>query len=181
MNKLFQTLSTLAVISLFITACDTWVVQAQPEEPAALKAAIYQTVLGKSVSDKEATDFIARNNCSPADQFQLCKDAGMAFWADSNQIVRTVYLYAGNADGLRRYQGELPFGLSFYDPMWRVEEKLRNQNVDDSFQQAGLPDEASSPDHMHYWAVYKQLGMTVIYNSPAADEDAYIYAVLVSK
>ena len=46
---------------------------------------------------------------------------------------------------------------------------------------AGVPDEASSPDHIHYWAVYKQLGMTVIYNSPGADEDAYIYAILLSK
>ena len=46
---------------------------------------------------------------------------------------------------------------------------------------AGLPDEASSPDHIHYWAVYKELGLTVIYNSPGVDEDAYIYAILLSK
>jgi hypothetical protein len=181
MNKLFQSLGILAVISLFITACGTWVVQAQPEEPSAPKAPMYETILGKSVSDKQATDFIAANNCSLVDQFQLCKEAGMALWADSDQVVRTVYLYSGNADGFRRYRGELPFGLSFYDPMWRVEEKLRKPNADDSLQQAGLPDEASSPDHIHYWAVYKRLDVTVIYNSPGADEDAYIYAVLVSK
>jgi hypothetical protein len=44
-----------------------------------------------------------------------------------------------------------------------------------------LPDEGSSPDHFHYWAVYKHLGMTIIYNSPFVDEDATIYAILVSR
>ena len=103
----------------------------------------------------------------------------MALWADSDQVVRTVYLYAGGTNGFKRYRGDLPFGLIFYDPMWRVQEKLKNLNADDSFQ-AGLPDEANSPDHMHYWAVYKRFGMTIIYNSPFADEDAYIYAILIS-
>jgi hypothetical protein len=180
MNKLFKPVILLAAISVFAVACDPQAVQAEPEE-STLPVATYQTVLGKSLNDKDVADFIANNNCSNASQFQLCQDVGMALWADLDQIVKMVYLYSGNADGFKRYRGELPFGLTFYDPMWRVEEKLGNQNVDDSFQQAGLPDEASSPDHMHYWAVYKQLGMTVIYNSPAADQDAYIYAVLVSK
>jgi hypothetical protein len=184
MNKRFKSLNILAVITLFITACGAQGVQAQSEKQAAPKtaiAAIYEVVLGKALTDKEVVDFIASNNCSSISQFQLCKDAGMALWTDSSQIVKTVYLYSGNADGFRRYQGDLPFGLSFYDPMWRVEEKLRDLDSADALQQAGLPDEAGSPDHMHYWAVYKRLGMTVIYNSPAADEDAYIYAILVSK
>ena len=47
--------------------------------------------------------------------------------------------------------------------------------------QAGLPDESGTPDHMHYWAVYKELGMTVMYNTPGEDEDAYIYAIAVYK
>ena len=109
----------------------------------------------------------------------------MAFWIDPNQIVDTVYLYSRNAEGFRKFKGKLPFGLTFYDPMWQVEQKLSNLNEDDTSQatlwNAGLPDEASSPDHIHYWAVYKQLSMTVIYNSPGADEDAYIYAILLSK
>ncbi len=108
----------------------------------------------------------------------------MAFWIDPNQIVDTVYLYSRNAEGFRKYKGKLPFGLTFYDPMWQVEQKLRNLNDDDTSQaawNAGLPDEASSPDHIHYWAFYKELGMTVIYNCPGADEDAYIYAILLSK
>jgi hypothetical protein len=64
--------------------------------------------------------------------------------------------------------------------MWRVEEKLSDPDTDDTLEQLGLPDETGSPDHMHYWAMYKRLGMTVIYNSPVPDEDAYIYAILLS-
>jgi len=107
----------------------------------------------------------------------------MAFWINPNQIVDTVYLYSRNAEGFRKFKGKLPFGLTFYDPMWQVEQKLSNRNEDDqaTFWNAGLPGEDSSPDHIHYWAVYKELGMTVIYNSPGADEDAYIYAILLSK
>lgn len=174
----------LAVISLFFTGCSAQTVQTQSQANSVSAAASYQAVLGKSLSDKDVADFMAINNCSSATQFQLCQDAGMAFWIDSNQIVEMAYLYSRNAEGFRKFNGKLPFGLTFYDPMWQVEQKLRNINEDDTSQatwNAGLPDEASSPDHIHYWAVYKQLGMTVIYNSPGADEDAYIYAVLLSK
>lgn len=180
MNKRFKSLNILAIITLFINACGTWAVQTQPEAQATPKVMLYQALLGKSVKDTEVADFIVSNNCSSTGPFQVCKDVGLALWADARQVVKTVYLYAGNAGGFKRYRGELPFGLSFYDPMWRVEEKLKDLDSDDTLQQAGLPNEGSSPDHIHYWAVYQQLGMTVIYNSPAADEDAYIYAILVS-
>jgi hypothetical protein len=62
--------------------------------------------------------------------------------------------------------------------MGAVEYKLKRRGVGN----AGLPDEGSSPDHLHYWATYKQVGMTIIYNSPSPEyEDATIYAILVSK
>jgi hypothetical protein len=174
----------LAVLSLLLMACSP---QAAPMEPKANnipEPASYQAVLGKSLSDKDVADFMAINNCSSAAQFQLCQDAGMAFWIDPDQIVDTVYLYSRNAKGFSKYKGKLPFGLTFYDPMWQVEQKLSNLNEDDTSQvswNTGLPDEASSPDHIHYWAVYKELSMTIIYDSPGADEDAYIYAILLSK
>ena len=175
MNKFFKTLSITASMVLFITACG---VLDQPEERVP-QAATYQTVLGKPLSDKAVTDFIAVNNCSPAAEFQLCKDAGVAFWTDANQIVKMVYLYSAYAEGFRRYRGALPFGLTFYDPMWRVEEKLMDPESDDPLQQLGLPEEGSAPDHFHYQAAYKRFGMTVIYNVPFADQDAYIYAIVV--
>ena len=180
MKKVYEVLLILVVLSLPITACGTRVLRLQVEEQPAQKAASYEVVLGKSMTNEAVIGFIAMNNCFPADQFQLCKEVGMALWIDSNQIVKTIYLYAGNEDGFKRYRGKLPFDLTFYDPMWRVQEKLKNQNTD-KIDQAGLPDEASSPDHMHYWAVYKRWGMTIIYNAPFADEDAYIYAILIYK
>ena len=181
MKKFYETLMILAILSLLVTACGIRALPAQPEEQFVQKSASYEVVLGKSMTDKAVIDFIVNHNCYSADQFQLCKEIGMAWWTGSDQVVRTIYLYAGGYEGFKRYQGELPFSLTFYDPMWRVQEKLRNQNTDDSLDQTGLPDEASSPDHIHYWAIYKRLGMTIIYNAPFADEDAYIYAILVSK
>jgi hypothetical protein len=180
LNKFLKAIGILSTMPLLIVACNLQTVQAQPEEQTTSKAVTYKTVLGKSLTDNEVVDFIVNNNCSSAIQFRFCQDVGMALWTDANQFVKMVYLYSGNAEGFKRYRGELPFGLTFYDPMWRVEEKLRKQNADDILQQAGLPEEARSPDQMHYWAVYRRPGMTVIYNSPAADEDAYIYAILVS-
>jgi hypothetical protein len=141
----------------------------------------YKVVLGKSMTDKAVMDFLVDHHCFPADRLQLCEELGMALWADSDQVVKAVYLYAGGAKGFRRYRGELPFDLTFYDPMWRVQEKLRKLNTDDSSYDVSLPDEAGSPDHIHYWAIYRRLGMTIIYDSPSADQDAYIYAILMNK
>ena len=183
MNQLFKALSTLAVIVLFTTACGAQAVQAEPLRADKMATDNYQTMLGKLLSDKDVADFMIANNCLSEAQFQVCRDAGMAFWIDPNQIVDTVYLYSRNAEGFRKFNGKLPFGLTFYDPMWQVQQKLSNLNEDDqaTVWNAGLPDEASSPDHIHYWAFYKELGLTVIYDSPGADEDAYIYAILLSK
>ena len=180
MKKFYEALSILAALPLFITACGTHALPVETEVPSVQKYAPYELVLGRSIMDEEVINFIVSNKCSPANQFQLCKEVGLALWADSDQVVKTVYLYAGNAQGFKRYRGELPFGLTFYDPMWKVEEKLRKSNAGDSLHQAGLPDEASSPDRIHYWVVYKRYGMTIIYNAPYADEDAYIHAILMS-
>lgn len=102
----------------------------------------------------------------------------MAFWVNSNKIVQAVYLYLNNADVFAPYKGELPFGLKYYDIKEAVEYKLNKQGIG----QNGMPDEGASPDHLHYWATYRQAGMTVIYNSPSAeDEDANIYAILITE
>jgi len=173
-----------AIFAVFISACSTQAVQAEAPQADKQPTVDYHSVLGRSLSDKDIGNFIASNDCSVAGPFQSCKGAGLAFWIDAEQIVNRVYLYAGDAtSGFNRYKGALPFGLSFYDPMWLVEEKLENLNEDDTVLVTwsnSVPQEVSSPDHMHYWAIYKQLGMTVIYDSPGADDDAYIYAILVN-
>jgi hypothetical protein len=177
MNNLYRSLNILAVITLFISACGTQAAQGQSDEPPVPEAVTYKTVLGKLVTDKEVVDFIGRNNCSGVGQFQLCKEVGIAFWINPEQIVQTVYMYLNKADGFVPYKGELPFGLKFYDTMGAVEYKLERQDVGNK----GLPDDGGTPDHIHYWATYAQSGMTVIYKSPFADEDATIYAILISK
>jgi hypothetical protein len=176
--KRFKSLFILIGTLLLLTACGPWTVQPQPKEQMAPKVAAYKDVLGRSVTDNEVVDFMIRNNCSSANQFQLCKEIGMALWVTSDQVVETVYLYLNQADSFIPYKGELPNGLKFYDSMGAVEYKLKRKGMGN----AGLPDEGSSPDHLHYWATYKQAGMTIVYNSPSPeDEDATIYAILMSK
>jgi hypothetical protein len=177
MNKWLCILGFLMVISLFISGCTAQSVQAKPAGTDIAAAVQYQTVLGKSFNDRDVTTFFTNNNCSAVAQFEICKEAGMSFWMDSNQTVGYVYLYSGNEDGLQRYRGKLPYGLSFYDPMWLVEQKLRKLDPN----RTELPDKADSPDYIHYRASYKSMNVDIIYNSPIADPDAYIYAVLISK
>src|SRR5215207_2079050 len=109
MNKLFKTLSFIAVMMLFITACSAPAAQAAPS------AAGYQAVLGKPLSDNGVADFIASNKCSSASQFQLCRSVGMALWIDPAQKINTVYLYAESENGFAAYKGVMPFGLAFKD------------------------------------------------------------------
>ncbi len=129
-------LRDLAVLSLLIASCSFQAAPAQPEEPTAQKAPPYQALLGKSLTDKAVTDFIANNRCMSAEQFQLCKDIGIALLIASDQIVRTVYLYLNDVKGFASYQGELPFGLKFYDTMGAAQYKLSKKGIGST----GLPD-----------------------------------------
>jgi hypothetical protein len=185
MKKRFQTLKALIVIALFTTACGTQSVRAKAAEQTAGKMAPYEIVLGESLTDPVVADFLASNNCSSTLQFRLCKDVGMALLLDSNQVVETVFLYLNKAPGFLGYEedftpykGELPLGLKFYDTMGAAVYKLNRQGVGE----AGLPDSTGTPDHTRYMAIYKKAGITIIYNAQSAeDEDATIYAILVSK
>lgn len=177
MSTRFNVFSILIAISLLISGCGALPAQIRQEERAVSKAPVYESILGKSLNDDVVTDFITGNSCSRVEQFLLCKTVGMALWTDSNQVVETVYLYLNNADGFAPYEGELPFGLKFYDNLGAVEYKLNRQGLGN----AGLPDLAAVPDHMHYRATYHQAGLTILYNSPFPDEDATIYAILLSR
>lgn len=185
MNKLFTTLSILVAIAFFATACSAQVVQAQPADRAVPNAAAYEAVLGKSLHDKDVADFIVSNNCSSTGQFQTCNDAGLALWIGQGQKVETAYLYPNKTPDFGAYKGKLPLGLSSNDTMASVEDRFGQPKVEHAPQagwEPGLPDENAIPDHIHYWAVYKRFGVTIIYNSPSAtDKGATIYAILVSK
>ena len=182
MNKLFKDLSLIAAIAFLAVACAPQVVDIARAAPAEVG---YQATLGKSLSDKNVAAFIASNNCAPSGPFQLCQGAGVALWTDADQVVKTAYLYVREADGFLSYKGALPVGLARNDTMADVEEQLGQPKVEHAPQagwQLGLPDEGGSPDHIHYWATYKRFGLTVIYNSPSAnDKNATIHAILVNR
>ena len=115
MNKRFQFLIALAAIAVFAATFGALVVQAQPAERAAPKAASYEAVLGKSLDDTAVADFISSNRCSSTDRFQLCNAAGMALLIGESQKVETVYLYPGTIPGFAAYKGTLPLGLAADD------------------------------------------------------------------
>jgi hypothetical protein len=63
----------------------------------------------------------------------------------------------------------LPYGLTMQDTMESVEQRLGQPkvvHVPQAGWEPGLPDFGGSPDHAHYYAVYKRFGVTVVYNSP---------------
>jgi hypothetical protein len=180
MNKLFTTLSFLAAMALVAIACSPLAAQAAPA------AADYQAVLGKPLSDDNVASFIADNDCSSsASQFQLCQEAGVALWIDPNQKVNTVYLYTDASNGFAAYRGELPFKIDANDSMADVEQKLGQPKVEHAPQagwEPGLPDAGASPDHLRYWAIYERFGVTIVYNTPFAnDKNAAIHSILVTK
>jgi hypothetical protein len=185
MNKSLPILSISIAVTLFVTAYVALVVQAQASAQAIPEAAAYESILGKSLTDKTVGDFIVRNGCSSKGRFQMCSDAGVALWIGQDQKVETVYLYPNQTYGFGTYKGTLPLGLSPDDTMARVEDKLGQLKVEHAPQAGwmpGLPDENATPDHIHTWAIYKRFGLTIVYNSPSAtDKGATIYAILVSK
>ena len=174
MNPLIKISGIFAAVSLFLSSCGALSVPTEEGERA-LQNAAYESMLGKPLTDEVVSDFVTSNNCSSANQFLLCKTAGMALWTDSNQI-ESVYLYLNNAAGFTPYNGELPFGLKFYDTMEAVEYKLNRQGIGNH----GLPDTGAIPDRMHYRATYRQAGMIIIYNYPAPDEGATINTIVIT-
>jgi len=79
----------------------------------------------------------------------------------------------------------IPYGLTMQDTRASVEQKLGqpvNVHALQAGWQAGLPDYGGTPDHFHYWAIYKRFGVTIIYNSPSPyDQNAIIHTILVNK
>ena len=173
----------LIVFILFITSCTSGLSRMEPTEQTAAIVPVYNVLLVKSSTDKVVADFIANNDCSVTTSYIFCRAVGMDLLIDSDQIVVSVFLYLNKAPGFvpneadyTPYNGELPFGLKYYDTLEAVEYKLNKQGVGNE----GLPDSGTIPDHMHYVATYNQAGITIIYNSDR-DEDPMIHAIVVNK
>jgi hypothetical protein len=185
MNKNYPILVISAAITLFAATFGALVVQAQPAERTSPAAASYEAVLGKSLDDTSVADFIASNRCAGTGSFQLCSLAGMSLLIGEGQKIETVTLYPKGSAGFAAYNGTLPLGLSAGDTMASVEDKFgqpRVQHAPQAGWEPGLPDQSGTPDHIHFWAIYKRFGLTVVYNSPSGtDKGATIHAILVSK
>ena len=181
MKKLFTTLTVVAIIMLVATACGAQAVQAKPvEQPSAAPG--YQALLGKSLGDKYVADFMTRNYCSSAVQYQLCGSTGIALGMDADQKVNIVFLFPGRTESFAAFHGELPYGLQWDDSRAVVEQKLGVTPDTLSLQQAGLPEEIGIPDNLRLWVAYEKPGMTIVYNTLSADnKDATIHAILVTK
>jgi hypothetical protein len=175
MNKPFNTFTILVAIALASMGCSVLVVQAQPRDQAPSTPAPYEAWLGKSLTDQEVIDFIVMNRCSSEERLRLCKEMGLALGVNSDQVVETVFLYLEDTDGFTAYQRELPYRLRINDTREAVETKLKEQRVG-----TGIANEEGLFDHTHCWATYYAAGMTIIYNSPSADDrNAKMHAILV--
>lgn len=181
MNKLFQTLTLVALIMLLATACAAQAVQAKPVEQSAV-AANYQALLGKPVGDQSVADFMASNYCTSGVEYQLCGATGIALGLDANQKVKTVFLFPGRTDSFASFHGDLPHGLQWTDSMAAVEQKLDVTPDAIYLQEAGLPKESGTPDNIRLWVAYPKLGVTIVYSTLSADNKAAaIHAILVTK
>ena len=182
MKRFFKIFGPI-LFTIISTSCSTGFFRADPREQTAVEIPLYELVLGKSLTDKAVADFIASDDCSVTMPYIYCTKAGIDLMMDSNQIIVSVFLYLNKASGLvpnerdyTPYNGELPFGLKFYDTLEAVEHKLKQQGVGND----GGPDSGTIPDRMHYVATYNEAGITIIYNS-GPDEDPTIHAIVVNK
>jgi hypothetical protein len=183
MNKRFKILSLL--LALFAAAYGALVLRGQPAALAIPKAAAYEAVFGKPLTDQVVGDFIVSNRCSSASQVQMCHEAGIILWFGLGQEVKAVYLYPNQTRDFGAYKGKLPLGLSPDDTKASVEEKLGQPNAERTTQAGwvpGRPEDGAPSDHFYYWEADQRFGVTIVYNPASATyKDATIYAILVSK
>lgn len=181
MNKLLKTLIVTTILLQMGAACSAQPVQAEHIEHAPV-AASYESLLGKSLDEREVDEFIASNYCSQKGQYEICGSTGIALGMDLDQKVETVYFFPGHTPSFAAFHGELPYGIQWQDSRAVVEEKLGVAPADAYINQAGLPMEIGIPENLRLWVVYPERGITVVYNTLSAENtSATIHAVLITK
>jgi hypothetical protein len=182
MNRFLKSLSFVFLAAFVAIALGALATQAAAVEPSVSPAADYQALLGKPLGDKYVADFIAANYCASAGQYELCGLAGIALGVDRDQKVETVFLFPGRANGFARFQGELPYKLTWKDSLASATRKLGVSPDATYLQQAGLPNESGTPDNIRLWVVNEDLGVTIVYNAlSAADKNATLHAILITQ
>ena len=166
MNKLFKFFSVLGVI----------VVLGSVQRVRATQAATpveYRIILQRSLDDPSVEGFVVDHNCQLVDDFQICPAAGVALHLIQPGAVDQVYLYLNPDKLFERFTGQLPYELAPNDTMADVQRKLGHPKIPTiplMGWEPGLPDEGATPDHVHYWAIYKAYHLTVVFNTPTPDD-----------
>jgi hypothetical protein len=177
MNRLFKFLSVLFVVTVLVAAYRVQTTQASI-------AVDYQVALYHSLDDHSAASYFVAHNCTATGDFRACPESGVAFQVDERGLIRQVYFYVQQGDGFSPFSGELPFGIDASDTMADVQRKLGHPKVPQIPMlgwEPELPSYGGSPDHIHYWAVYEQYSLTVVYNTPLANDlNASIQLILIS-
>ena len=182
-NRFFNLFTGVVVVVavLSLTAMQGILVKAEIEKPASVTPA-YEGLVGKSLLDRDVAQFVAVNSCAAAYEYRLCEAMGIALEMDGDQMVQAVVLFPGHTNGFAAFHGDLPHGLHWNDSLVSVQEKLGVAPDAVFLNEAGLPNESGTPDSIRLWAVYNDLGLTIVYNTQSADHDnATIHAILVTK
>jgi len=176
MNRLIKFFIVLSVIVLLSAVYKVQTTQASVPVD-------YQLALYASLDDQSATGYFVAHNCSVTGDFRLCPESGLAFQVDDVGLIRQVYFYIQQDNGFSPFSGKLPFDIEVSDTMADVQHKLGHPMVPQMPMlgwELGLPSHGGTPDHIHYWAVYEQYNLTIVYNTPLADDlNASIYIILI--
>jgi hypothetical protein len=177
MGLLYRYVYLVVAITISMTACSARSVQNHQTGDDVSKSPLSDLFMQKSVTDKAILDFLAANKCHRLNQFQMCEEIGMTLETNANQVIESVFIYLKNTESFNTYKGELPFNLELDDSRETVESKLRQQRVG-----TGVPNERGQFDRTHCWATYYSAGMTIIYDSPSADDRAArMHAIVVTR
>src|SRR5689334_14882490 len=103
MNKIYRSFCLFTAFALVLTACSL-ATQTQSKKQSTPEVPVYETLLGKRVTDQKVADFIVSNHCSTVTIYILCKQIGMALLIDSSQMVEGVFLYLNKAIGSMPYE-----------------------------------------------------------------------------
>jgi len=177
MNRLFKFIGVLLVIGLLGFAYKAQITRAA-------MTIDYRVVLEYSLNDTSVANFVVNHDCAAsAGDFQICPAAGVALRMNQPNVIGQVYLYVNGDPSFASFTGKLPYEITSTDTMANVQRKLGNPKIPQMpvlGWEPRLPDIGNTPDHIHYWATYKDFRLTVVYNTPAGNDlEAGIYMIIV--
>lgn len=137
----------------------------QPESNTRLDLKTLTALLGKGRNSPEVERLKKMLSEKPEEasfefdkvHFYMWKSKGLSLRFNSEKLTG-VLMYAGEIDGFKPYDGELPAKLSFADTRATVEEKL------------GKPEVSGGGGRIPFWVVYKSQGVSIDYIAKDPDD-----------